>query len=36
MIDAHQKALLAAKYQVLLGQCQRQREYRAIIDTVYN
>lgn len=34
--DAHQKALLAAKYQVFLDQFQQQREYRAIIDSVYN
>lgn len=30
--DEHQRVLLAAKYQVFLDQCQRQREYRAIID----
>lgn len=30
--DGHEKALLAAKYQVFLDQCHRQREYRAIVD----
>lgn len=30
--DEHQRVLLAAKYQVFLDQCQRQREYRAIVD----
>lgn len=34
--DTHQKALLAAKYRVFLDQCQRQREYRAIVDSVYS
>ena len=34
--DGHQKALLAAKYRVFLDQCQRQREYRATIDSVYS
>lgn len=34
--DEHERALLAAKYRVFLDQCQRQREYRAIVDTAIN
>lgn len=30
----YEKALLAAKYQVFLDQCQRQREYRAVVEKV--
>lgn len=34
--DEHERALLAAKYQVFLDQCQRQQEYRAIVDRATN
>lgn len=34
--DEHQRALLAAKYEVFLDQCHRQREYRAIVDRATN
>lgn len=31
--DEREKALLAAKYEVFLDQCSRQRQYRALVDT---
>lgn len=34
--DDHESALLAAKYQVFLDQCKRQREYRTIVDKATN
>lgn len=34
--DEYERTLLAAKYQVFLDQCQRQREYRAIVDKTTN
>ncbi|THC89319.1 hypothetical protein EYZ11_011233 [Aspergillus tanneri] len=30
--DARQRSLLQAKYQVFLDQCQRQRDYRAVVN----